>query len=207
MRSGCVLTATTWMQRTIQELRTSLFLLLHTKIVNQGACKCWTHWCKNNIGYLHVTWGLLEIRGNTFIVSFWVVIFDYLLHTYNLLFWIATFFAALEYLINWLKVRWKKHRKDKRVVYVDADVYVFLLSVQCPVLSLGSLKSKGTSLWEPAATGLGVDSSLSHPSTPSFFFSLSACFAVSLQWHTLYSQKKKTKKTYMLQIVVGVCPY
>lgn len=85
-------------------------------------------------------------------------------------------------------------RKDKRVVCLDAIVEVFLLSIQRPLLSLECFISKGTSLWEPAVTSLGVDSSPSRPSTLSFFLSLPSCFAVSSQRHTLYSPKKKEKK-------------
>lgn len=50
VRSGCVPTATTWMQTTWLELRTSLFLSVRSKVVIQGAYKDRTHcWRKNTV--------------------------------------------------------------------------------------------------------------------------------------------------------------
>lgn len=54
MRSGCVPTATAWMQRTWLELRTSLFLSVCAKVVVQGAYKDRTHCYRRNIGYIHM---------------------------------------------------------------------------------------------------------------------------------------------------------
>lgn len=65
VRSGCVLRAATWMQRSWLELRTSLLLSVRTKFACLGSYKDGIRYCKQRIESIDWILAILDVRLNT----------------------------------------------------------------------------------------------------------------------------------------------
>lgn len=92
-----------------------------------------------------------------------------------------------------MKAVWKRMSEQQRI-----KLNLLMLSVGVSFICLtpfaGSLKSKGTSRWEPVVTDLGVDPTPSPPSSHLFFFFPPFLLRCLLTEAHPYSQGEKKKK-------------